>query len=164
MIPEFIKEVSLLLPNPCHFQNYDHSMSQLSSGSEGGRGWCGGTRARAPVFGDADGSSRLRRVLKVQSKQRVHACVGERGSQSEQLGARLGAVFLGTVTEARSPGNGNRKSAGHRWPGTQRVGPQTTLLPAVTGSRHHFGYGNRTSAGDHVTPRLPCYAQPWLGG
>ena len=23
------------MPNPCHFQNYDQSMSQLSSGSEG---------------------------------------------------------------------------------------------------------------------------------
>ena len=32
---EFIEEVSPLLPNPCHFQNYDQSMSQLSSVSEG---------------------------------------------------------------------------------------------------------------------------------
>ena len=30
-----LKEVSPLLPNPCHFQNYDQSMSLLSSGSEG---------------------------------------------------------------------------------------------------------------------------------
>jgi len=35
LITEFIKEVSPLLPNPCHFQNYDQPMSQLSSGSEG---------------------------------------------------------------------------------------------------------------------------------
>ena len=26
LITEFIKEVSPLLPNPCHFQNYDQSM------------------------------------------------------------------------------------------------------------------------------------------
>jgi hypothetical protein len=31
-ITECIKEVSLLLPHPCHFQNYDQSMTQLSSG------------------------------------------------------------------------------------------------------------------------------------
>ena len=35
LITEFIKEVSPFLPNPCHFQNCDQSMSQLSSGSEG---------------------------------------------------------------------------------------------------------------------------------
>ena len=35
LITEFIKEVSPLLPKPRHFQNYDQSMSQLSSGSEG---------------------------------------------------------------------------------------------------------------------------------
>jgi hypothetical protein len=35
LITEFIKEVSPSLPNPCHFQNYDQSISQLSSGSEG---------------------------------------------------------------------------------------------------------------------------------
>ena len=28
LITEFIKELSPLLPNPCHFQNYDQSMSQ----------------------------------------------------------------------------------------------------------------------------------------
>ena len=35
MITEFIKEISPLMPDPCLFQNYDQSMSQLSSGSEG---------------------------------------------------------------------------------------------------------------------------------
>ena len=30
---EFIKEVSPLLPNPCHFQSYDQSMSQSGSRS-----------------------------------------------------------------------------------------------------------------------------------
>ena len=35
LITECIKEVPPLLPDPCHFQNYDQSMSQLSSGSEG---------------------------------------------------------------------------------------------------------------------------------
>ena len=34
LITEFIKEDSPLLPNPCHFQIYDQSMSQLSSGSK----------------------------------------------------------------------------------------------------------------------------------
>ena len=29
-----IEEVFPLLPNPCHFQNYDQSMSQLNSASE----------------------------------------------------------------------------------------------------------------------------------
>jgi len=35
LITEFIKKDSPLLPNPCHFQNNDQSMFQLSSGSEG---------------------------------------------------------------------------------------------------------------------------------
>ena len=35
LITEFNKEVSPLLPNPHHFQNYVQSMSQLSSGSVG---------------------------------------------------------------------------------------------------------------------------------
>ena len=35
LIAEFMKEVSPLLPDPCHFQNNDQSMSKLSSGSSG---------------------------------------------------------------------------------------------------------------------------------
>ena len=35
LITQFVKEVSLLLPHPCHLQNYHQSMFQLSSGSEG---------------------------------------------------------------------------------------------------------------------------------
>ena len=35
LITEFMQEVSPLLPNPCHFQNYDQTMSQLNSDSEG---------------------------------------------------------------------------------------------------------------------------------
>jgi hypothetical protein len=35
LIIEFMKEVSPVLPHPCHFKNYDRSMSQFISGSMG---------------------------------------------------------------------------------------------------------------------------------
>jgi len=52
------------------------------------------------------------------------------------------------------PGNRSRTSAGYRWPDTERIGPQRTLLPAVTGNRLRYGSRNRTSAGYRVTPNL----------
>ena len=36
IITEFIKEDSPLLPNPCHFQDYDRSMFPLSLGPRDG--------------------------------------------------------------------------------------------------------------------------------
>jgi hypothetical protein len=43
VVLEFVQEMSPLLPNPCHSQKYDQSMSQLSHGSkECKEGGCGG--------------------------------------------------------------------------------------------------------------------------
>jgi hypothetical protein len=48
MITEFIKEVSPLLPDPCHFQDYDRSIFPLSPHS--GPGMCIALRCDARLL------------------------------------------------------------------------------------------------------------------
>ena len=66
----------------------------------------------------------------------------------------MGAWPASCLCSKLVPGNRSRTSAGYRWPCTNIIGPQRTLLPAATGNRLRYGDGDRTSAGYHVTPNF----------